>query len=61
MVGYIFRSTQGRPTNLHQNEGIGFPHFEYHIIFEFSQFLHTLKSLHVHLGLIQWEQINTTL
>ena len=33
--------------------------FEYHIIFEFAQFLHTLKSLRVHLGLIQWKQFNT--
>ena len=33
----------------------------YYIIFEFAQFLHTLKSLRVHLLLIQWEQINTTL
>ena len=61
LVGYIFRSIQGRPTNLHPNEGLRSPHFEYHIIFEFSQFLHTLKSLRVHLLLIQWEQINTTL
>ena len=44
----------GRPTNLHRNEGLRSPHFEYHIIFEFSQFLHTLKSLRVHLL-----QINT--
>ena len=51
MVGYIFRSIQGRPTNLHRNEGLRSPHFEYHIIFEFSQFLHTLKSLRVHLDL----------
>ena len=53
MVGYIFRSIQGRPTNLHRNEGLRSPHFEYHIIFEFSQFLHTLKSLRVHRALLQ--------
>ena len=34
LVGYNFRSTQGRPTNLHPNEGLRSPHFEYHIIFE---------------------------
>ena len=27
--------------------------------FLFGQFLHTLKSLRVHLGLIQWKQFNT--
>ena len=27
--------------------------------FEFGQFFHTLKSLRVHLGLIQWKQFNT--
>ena len=53
MVGYNFRSTQGRPTNLHPNEGLGSPLFEYHIIFEFGQFLHTLKSLRVHRALLQ--------
>ena len=53
MVGYIFRSTQGKPTNLHRNEGLRSPHFEYHIIFEFSQFLHTLKSLRVDRALLQ--------
>ena len=68
LVGYNFRSTQGRPTNLHPNEGLRSPLpneclgsslFEYHIIFEFGQFLHTLKSLRIHLGLIQWKQFNT--
>ena len=53
LVGYNFRSTQGRPTNLHPNEGLGSPLFEYHIIFEFGQFLHTLKSLRVHRALLQ--------
>ena len=36
-----------------------FSPFEYYIIFEFGQFFHTLKSLRVHLGLIQWKQFNT--
>ena len=49
MVGYNFRSFQGRPTNLYPNESLCSPHFEYYIIFEFGQFLHTLKSLRVHL------------
>ena len=53
LVGYNFRSTQGRPTNLHPNEGLRSPLFEYHIIFEFDQFRHTLKSLHVHRALLQ--------
>ena len=53
LVGYNFRSTQGRPTNLHPNEGLGSSLFEYHIIFEFAQFLHTLKSLRVHRALLQ--------
>ena len=53
LVGYNFRSTQGRPTNLHPNEGLRSPLFEYHIIFEFGQFLHTLKSLRVHRALLQ--------
>ena len=61
MVGYNFRSVQGRPTNLYPNESLYSPLKEYYIIFEFGQFLHTLKSLRVHLLLIQWEQINTTL
>ena len=53
LVGYNFRSTQGRPTNLHPNEGLRSPLFEYHITFEFGQFLHTLKSLRVHRALLQ--------
>ena len=53
MVGYNFRSFQGRPTNLHPNEGLRSPLFEYHISFEFAQFLHTLKSLRVHRALLQ--------
>ena len=53
LVGYNFRSTQGRPTNLHPNEGLGSFLFEYHIIFEFGQFLYTLKSLRVHRALLQ--------
>ena len=32
---------------------------QYYIIFEFGLFIHTLKSLRVHLGLIQWKQFNT--
>ena len=52
LVGYNFRSTQGRPTNLHPNQGLRSPLFEYHIIFEFAQFLHTLKSLRVHRALL---------
>ena len=61
MVGYNFRSFQGRATKLYPNESLYSPLKEYYIIFEFGQFLHTLKSLRVHLLLIQWEQINTTL
>ena len=53
LVGYNFRSTRGMPTNLHPNEGLRSPLFEYHIIFEFDQFRHTLKSLHVHRALLQ--------
>ena len=53
LVGYNFRSTQGRPTNLHPNEGLGSSLFEYHIICEFAQFLHTLKSLRVHRAFLQ--------
>ena len=59
MVGYNFRSFQGRPTNLYPNESLCSPLFEYYIIFEFGLFIHTLKSLRVHLGLIQWKQFNT--
>ena len=59
MVGYNFRSVQGRPTNLYRNESLYSPLSEYYIIFEFGQFFHTLKSLRVHLGLIQWKQFNT--
>ena len=59
MVGYNFRSVQGRPTNLYPNESLYSPLSEYYIIFEFGQFFHTLKSLRVHLGLIQWKQFNT--
>ena len=33
MVGYNFRSFQGRPTNLYPNESQCSPLFEYHIIF----------------------------
>ena len=72
-ISYIFRSpctqsTQGRGTTklreadkVIQMKAYILPLIEYHIIFEFGQFLHTLKSLRVHLLLIQWEQINTTL
>ena len=59
MVGYNFRSFQGRPSNLYPNESLCSPLFEYYIIFEFGLFIHTLKSLRVHLGLIQWKQFNT--
>ena len=59
MVGYNFRSFQGRPTNLYPNESLCSPLWEYYIIFEFGLFIHTLKSLRVHLGLIQWKQFNT--
>ena len=59
LVEYNFRSFQGRPTNLYPNESLCSPLEECYIIFEFGQFLHTLKSLRVHLGLIQWELINT--
>ena len=52
-VGYNFRSFQGWPTNLYSNESLGSPFSEKHINFEFGQFLHTLKSLRVHLALIQ--------
>ena len=52
-VGYNFRSFQGWPTNLYSNESLGSPLSEKHINFEFGQFLHTLKSLRVHLALIQ--------
>ena len=67
LVGYNFRSTQGRPTNLHPNEGLGSSLFEYHSICEFAQFIHILKSLRVHKSTpsscrcSQWEQISTTL
>ena len=33
LVGYNFRSTQGRPTNLHPNKGLRSSLFEYHTIF----------------------------
>ena len=59
MVGYNFRSVQGRPTNLYPNESLCSPLWEYYIIFEFGLIIHTLKSLRVHLGLIQWKQFNT--
>ena len=59
MVGYNFRSFQGRPTNLYPNESLCSPLWECYIIFEFGLFIHTLKSLRVHLGLIQWKQFNT--
>ena len=59
MVGYNFRSFQGRPTNLYPNESLCSPLWEYYIIFEFGLIIHTLKSLRVHLGLIQWKQFNT--
>ena len=52
-VGYNFRSFQGWPTNLYSNESLGSLLSEKHINFEFGQFLHTLKSLRVHLALIQ--------
>ena len=38
---------------LHPNEALGSSRFEYHIIFEFGQFLHTLRSLRVHRALLQ--------
>ena len=31
----------------------------YHFWIKYGQFRHTLKSLRVHLGLIQWKQFNT--
>ena len=62
MVGYNFRSFQGRPTNLYPNERPMFsplPEFLHYIIFQFGLSIHTLKSVCVHLGLIQWKQFNT--
>ena len=67
LVGYNFRSTQGRPTNLHPNEGLRSPLFEYHIIFEFDTISSYLKeppctqSTPSSCRCSQWEQINTTL
>ena len=59
MVGYNFTSFQGRPTNLYPNESHVLPFKNIISFFLFGQFLHTLKSLRVHLGLIQWKQFNT--
>ena len=59
MVGYNFRSFQGRPTNYIQMKAYVLPFKNIIYIFEFGQFVHTLKSLRVHLGLIQWKQFNT--
>ena len=59
MVGYNFRSFQGRPTNLYPNERLCSRLEEHYIIFEFGLSIHTLKSLRVHFGLIQWKQFNT--
>ena len=50
MVGYNFTSFQGWPTNLYPNESHVLPFKNIISFFLFGQFLHTLKSLRVHLG-----------
>ena len=59
MVGYNFRSVQGRPTNLYPNESLYSPLKNIISFLNLANSLHTLKSLRVHLGLIQWKQFNT--
>ena len=59
MVGYNFRSFQGRPKIYIQMKAYVLPFSNIISFFNLAYFIHTLKSLRVHLGLIQWKQFNT--
>ena len=59
MYGWILLQKFSREADKVISKWKLFSPYKYYIIFEFGQFLHTLKSLRVHLGLIQWKQFNT--
>ena len=66
LVGYNFRSTQGRPTNLHPSEGLVLSfRISYHLwICTISSYLKEppcTQSTPSSCRCSQWEQINTTL